>query len=156
MPDIQNVTIEDATILWPNFEGREGPYNAKGVRGFTLKLDEDTAKALIADGWNVTQQIPDEHPEDAFWKLAVGVRFHPFPPKVYLLTSAGKTQLTEDTVEMIDSMDIANVDLVIRPYNWSMPSGATGVKAYLKTMFITLNEDDLERKYAAMEAQSDD
>jgi hypothetical protein len=58
--------------------------------------------------------------------------------------------MTEDTVEMLDFVDVANVDLILNPYEWVV-NGKTGVKAYLKKMFITIREDPLELKYAALE-----
>jgi hypothetical protein len=34
----------------------------------------------------------------------------------------------------------------VRPYAWDV-NGKTGVKAYLKTLFVTIDEDALELKY---------
>ena len=37
----------------------------------------------------------------------------------------------------------SNVDIIIRPYEWA--PGA--IKAYVKTMYVTIEEDELEQKY---------
>ena len=60
--------------------------------------------------------------------------------------------LNEGNVELLDWAQFKNVDLVVRPYEWKV-GPKTGIKAYLKTMYVTLEEDDIERKYANMERE---
>ena len=67
-----------------------------------------------------------------------------------MITSRGGTPLNEEDVEILDWADISNVDLIVRPYEWAV-SGKTGVKAYLKSIFVTINEDELELKYADLD-----
>ena len=54
---------------------------------------------------------------------------------------------TEDTVEMLDYDSFELVDLTINPYEYDV-SGSQGISAYLKTMYVTVEEDSLDAKYA--------
>jgi hypothetical protein len=66
-----------------------------------------------------------------------------------LITSRGRTNLDENAVEMLDWADILNVDLMVRPYEWNV-NGKTGIKAYLQSIYVTIQEDELERKYSEL------
>lgn len=153
--DRNTVTMENVQIIFRNFKGKEGQYNREGDRNFGVILPSDVAEAMLADGWNVKYLKPREDDEDETetpW-LAVSVKFDKGrPPRIMLVTSRGRTALDEDTVENLDWADILNVDLIVRPYTWEV-SGKTGIKAYLQSMYVTIEEDDLERKYAELDAQ---
>jgi hypothetical protein len=143
------ITIENAQMMFRNFAGAENQYNRAGDRNFAVVIeDPEFAQELIADGWNVKIKEPREEGDEPFMYLGVSVSYKNQPPQVTMLTSAGRTRLNEQTIDVLDYTDIINVDVVLNPYEWSMPSGASGVKAYLKTMFVKVDEDDLEKKYA--------
>jgi len=149
------VLMEGVRIIFRNFAGKEGQYNREGDRNFGVILPEDVAEAMLADGWNVKYLQPREEEEDETqtpW-LSVSVNFDKGkPPKIMLVTDRGRTALDEKTVDTLDWADITNVDLIVRPYHWEV-SGRTGVKAYLQSMYVTIEEDALERKYAEMDSQ---
>jgi hypothetical protein len=64
-----------------------------------------------------------------------------------LITSRNRQHLDADNVEVLDWANIIKCDLIVRPYEYNV-RGETGIKAYLKTMFVTIEEDELEAKYA--------
>ena len=140
------IRIEGARIGFRNFSGEEGRFNPKGRRNFCVFLEEDIAKDMEKEGWNVKWLEPREEGDESQAYLQVKVVFGKIPPKIVLVTGRGKTRLDEDTVNILDWAEIQNVDLIIRPYNWEV-NGSTGVSAYIKTMYVTLKEDEFESKY---------
>jgi hypothetical protein len=147
------VMIEGAQIIFRNFEGKEGQYNPEGSRNFGVLLDPELATAMAADGWNVKMLRPlegDEEEAERPW-LPVAIRFDVFPPHVVMLTSRGRQNLDDDTIGNLDWANIINVDLILRPYLWELRDGRKGIKAYVKTMFVTIEEDPLQVKYAETE-----
>lgn len=145
------VTIEEATLIFRNFTGAEGRYNAAGDRNFAIVLTPEQAEEMKADGWNVKFPNPREDEEetrDPYLQIAVRYNFR--PPLVVMITSTGRTNLTEDTVGTLDWADITNADLIIAPSRWNV-GDKTGIKAYLRSLYVTVNEDILARKYALME-----
>lgn len=146
MPENKNVTMEGVRILFRNFEGKEGQYNRAGDRNFSVVLPPDVADAMEKDGWNVKRKAPREEGDDPLIHLPVAVSFKGRPPRCVMITSKGRTQLDEDSVALLDFVDIKNVDLIVNPYHWTM-NGNTGVKAYLHAIYVTIEEDYLQRKY---------
>lgn len=148
--------MENARLIFRNFEGREEKYNRKGDRNFGLIIeDPEVAQQLAEDGWNIKELTPknnddyDDTPEVIYW-LPVTVRFDNVPPKVMLVTRRKKTRLNEDNINAIDYANIAKVDLTVTPYDWEV-NGKSGTKAYLQTMYVTINEDEFADKYADLE-----
>lgn len=142
------VLIENAPILFRNFTGREdGPYNREGNRNFVVALDDpDFAAQLERDGWNVKYLKAREEDEAPRACIQITVGYKIRPPRVVMITSRGKTDLGEAEVELLDAVDFETVDVIFQPYNWTA-AGKTGVKAYLKSMYATIREDHLDRKY---------
>lgn len=142
----KEINIENARIGFRNFAGKEGRYNAKGIRNFCVFLDDEIAIDLEREGWNVKWLEPRDDSDGRQAYLSVAVRFSNIPPKIFLVTSKGKTRLDEERVMVLDYAEIVNIDLTINPSNWEV-SGKTGIKAYLKVMYITIAEDTFESKY---------
>lgn len=152
-PNDNTVLMESVRIIFRNFSGKEGQYNREGDRNFAVLLDDKVATAMAEDGWNVKWLKPREDDEDETPQayLPVSVNFRGRPPRIVLVTSRGRTNLDESTVETLDWVDIINVDLIVRPYEWTV-NGKSGIKAYLQSLFITIEEDPLEVKYSERES----
>lgn len=147
-PWIPDYTIKDASIRWRNFAGRQEKYNAKGDRNFTIFLTPEDANALVKQGLNVKTLPVREGYEDEPQKdiLKVKVNFNGRPPRLVLVTHRGRTQLGEEEAMMLDTAEIAKVDLILSPYWWDV-DGKEGVAVSLKAIYMTIVEDELEMEY---------
>lgn len=150
---VGEITIENARIIFRNFQGKPSDYNAEGNRNFGLLLEDELAEQLREDGWNVKVLRPrdeeeEKHPQS--W-LPVKVKYGKIPPIAMLITSRGKTRLTEETIGQLDWARIKNIDLIVRPYQYpEMHGRPAGISAYLKSIYVTIQEDALEEKYGSL------
>lgn len=143
-----NLILEDVTIAFRNFEGKEDTYNRAGDRNFAILLDEDRATQMERDGWNVKYLKARDEDEVPQAYIQVAVSYKARPPKIGMVTSKGLTYLGESEVEMLDWVDIEVADVTLNPYEWAV-NGKTGVKAYLQTLFIKIEEDYLQQKWTS-------
>ena len=149
------VQIDEARIIYRNFAGAPSKFNREGDRNFAVVIeDQDIAEALTEKGWNVKIKPPREEGDEPFMFLTVKVKFNDRGPRVYLQNSLGgrnRVTLDEDTVGILDNVDITNVDLDIRPYDWDV-QGKTGRTAYLQSICVTQEVDRFLDRYAEQES----
>lgn len=145
--NIDNLMIENAEIIFRNFEGRKLKYNEEGKRNFCVILDGDTADQLRQDGWNVKELKQRDEDSEPRYYLKVNVSFEYNAPKIYLVTRKGLRPLDEDTAKEIDYAEIKSSDLTIRPYFYET-ANKKGISAYLKNIYVTLEEDLFQEKYS--------
>ena len=146
---MDDLIIEGGRLIFKNFTGKGDQFNREGDRNFNVVIeDEAMAQKLANEGWNIKIRPPREEGDEALYRLPVKVNFNSdFPPKVWLVTRNANTLLSEETIGNLDFAEISNVDMILTPYFWEV-NGKSGIKAYLKTMYVTLEEDVFAEKYA--------
>jgi hypothetical protein len=157
---LKSITLESRRIHFRNFSGAPTRFNVEGgVRDFIVFLDEAEAQAMENDGWNIKRLKARDDEDLPAPILRIKVKYpkgesRARPPRVILITARGKTALDEDTVQLLDWADIENVDMIVRPWKWEI-NGNTGISAYLNSIYVTIREDELERKYMDVPEYSD-
>lgn len=144
----KNLILEDVVIAFRNFEGKEDTYNRAGDRNFAILLDDDRAAEMERAGWNVKRLKPRDDEEVGTPYIQVAVSYKNRPPKIGMVTSKGLTYLGEEEIEMLDWVDIETADVTLNPYEWAV-NGKTGVKAYVQSLFIKIEEDYLQLKWTS-------
>ena len=143
--------IDDARIIYRNFSGAPSKFNREGDRNFALVIDdEDICDALVNDGWNVKIKPPREEGDNPFMFLPIKMKFNDRGPRVYLKTGRKINNLDEETVSILDNVDILSVDLDIRPYDWEV-NGKEGRTAYLQSMKVEQEIDRFAERFAEEE-----
>lgn len=149
LPDAR---IYGVNIIFRNLMGLERKFNAAGKRNFSIALSPEQAAALKADGWNVKERHPKDPDDDrgVLLHMKANVNYKSAqPPAIWLVTSRGRTLLDETTVGMIDVAEISNVDVTLSAYFFDEETEVPS--AYVKSMYVTIVEDEMERKYAELE-----
>lgn len=157
--------IDDAQFVpWPqnpNFSGRPTMFKDAGERCFHVIIDVNNADKMATDGWPVKCKLPDEKNPETFCFIKVLVKYRDrkgekvTPPKIMLVSSGGMQMITEDTVDMLDEIRIKQFDFIAQSYEYDV-NGKRGITAYLQTAYITLDEDELDMKYAKIASGSDE
>nr|DAX52525.1 MAG TPA: hypothetical protein [Caudoviricetes sp.] len=139
--------IEDARIIFRNFSGEGSKYNREGDRNFAVIIpDEEIKDQLVENGWNVKIKPPRDEDDSPFMYLPVKIRFNHRGPGIYLVSGDKVTRLNEETIGMLDEVDIKSVDMDLRPYDWEV-NGKTGRSAYLQALNVIQNIDRFAARY---------
>lgn len=140
-------TFYGAKIIFRNFSGEEGRFNRAGDRNFGIIIDDpNLAEDLKQQGWNIKTLPARDEDETPKSFVKVAVRYDNFPPKVYKISGMVRTLLDDESIGSLDGDEFAKVDVTISPSQWEV-NGNTGIKAYLKTMYVTLVDDELANFY---------
>lgn len=139
--------IDDARIIYRNFAGEASQFNRAGDRNFSVLIeDEQLANELRDHGWNVKIKQAREEGDTPFMHLPVKVKFNDRGPSVYLVSGSNRVRLDEETIGMLDSIDILGVDLDIRPFDWEV-NGKAGRAAYLQSICVTQDIDRFAQRF---------
>ena len=147
--------IDDARIVYRNFRGEASKYNREGDRNFALVIpNEEIADALTKEGWNVKIKPPRDEDDQPFMFLPVKIKFNDRGPSVYLVTGDRHNKLDEESISLLDDIDIASASMDVRPYDWEV-NGKTGRTAYLQSIRVTQKVDRFAERWDDEEAPFD-
>ena len=149
---MDRLQLEGVTVIFKNFRGEKGTYNEAGVRTFSIVIpDLEYAADLIEQGWALKPLKNEEGDIDSY-HLPVKINYDSRqPPRIYKISMVNNAQLPLDvkTIDMLDYLPIDYVDIIVNPYLWDV-QGETGVKAYCQTMYVVIEENALDIKWANM------
>ena len=155
----ETLIIREARVIRKDFAGQKFNRNGK-IREFSVIIDDPVmAQRLANDGWNIKILSPKEPGDEPGYCLPIQARYDNFPPRIVVRRPGRPNQdLTEATVHHLDSLYIRQVHVNINPSRWNV-NGKSGVKAYLKSMIVDVDEDELmamlaEEEYPAEEADA--
>lgn len=140
-----NLFLENVKIGFRNFEGREGRYNAEGKRNFVIFLDNETAARLEEQGWNIHWPKPNENDTENEKNpfLKVRVNFNWKGLKIVMIVNGKPEFLDEDTVGVLDTAELENVDVSVSPYEYEPGK----ISASLASIYATVKTDEFMAKY---------
>ena len=79
--------------------------------------------------------------------IPVKIKFNNRGPGAYLRSGETVTRLNEETIGILDEIDIQSVSMDLRPYDWDV-NGKTGRTAYLQAIDVIQNIDRFGDMYA--------
>lgn len=143
--------IDDARIVYRNFAGVGGKFNREGDRNFSLVIpDEELRDRLLQDGWNVKSKPGRDEDDGDFMTLPVKIKFNDRGPNVYLRSGSRVNKLDEETIGLLDDVEILSINLDVRPYDWEV-NGKTGRTAYLQSIEVVQLLDRFAERLAEEE-----
>lgn len=148
------VIMEDARILFKNFEGREERkdgqiVNGAGNQNFSVELPHDLAQQMIEDGWRVGILKPSEEGGEPGYYLKVNLSYRYEDPTVLMYTKSKgvETPLDRFSVAKLDKLPIVTADVMFTPWRKDENSPISG---YLKELRVLIEDSPFEEKWASM------
>lgn len=154
MKERKFISIENTRpIFITNFSGDpERDRFGSEARQLNLVIpDEEQARDLVDEGFNVKQTKPREDDGEEFeptYYINVKLNYNSdYPPRVYLVSGdAEPVLLDEESVDMLDRCYILNINVVLNPYY----NQRTDRKSlYVRTMYVEqdIEEDPFATRY---------
>lgn len=147
MAQTNTVTLNNVGIIFPNFAGRSDQYNKTGIRNFSVTISNDTAEAMLADGFNVKfpKPNPEIDPDDDRRLPTLNITVSkdhdiiPYGIRIFLVDGENEQRVDNTNLDMLDGLDIDYANVKFSVYDWSV-NGISGRKAYLQSLQIFLKD----------------
>ena len=149
---IDDIELEDAQIKWgfSHFDGREDTFNAEGDHNFTVILPEETAQALLKEGWNIREIEGYEEGDPPEYTLKVKISYKYEPPKVWLIKGERRIRADERDLADITRGTCEQIDVIITPSRW-VHGQNSGISAYVKELYAKIRQSQFAERYADYE-----
>lgn len=153
MPKFEIVRFDHSRICYKHFSGLPDNFHREGDRDFSIIIDdENVVEELRAAGWNVVSK-PNREGDGMFNTLRVKVKYSGgderkkwLDPTVLLQTGSTMVKLNESTIALLDNMDIEDISIDIRAYDWTN-NGKSGRTAELHGMKVVQRLDRFGAEY---------
>lgn len=160
---LPQINISGAHIIYRNFAGAPSidpktkrNYNVNGARYFSITLDPEMAKDFEARGINVKYpktadgEIDKERSPYVQVKVSGTQEVNAWT-ELYIVDENDKAVRIDNTqqsqFEMLDRMWYDNErgsDLVLRQYEWTSPTGGSGISLYLAIGYFRKTKDQMQ------------
>lgn len=145
-------------IQWRNMQGSATDVAPAGRREFAIRIDDELAHELEAEGWTCVKWKPlDKNDPNSpmIPRFKVRMNFQSFnPPKVYIVGSNGKTRTLVDESYLddqnIDRRELDWCDVSVNSYH-STVNGRNYCTAYLSELYIKFADGAFDYKYVDAE-----
>ena len=144
------IELNNVTLRYCNFAGRQTRYNDAGNRNFNVVLSEEDYQRMLDAGMNVRVRPPRNEGDDPTYLMKVNVSYEYRRPRVIFGDGENFMELDEDSLYMIDDADadgsIVHVDLTFRPSRSSKRTDDYGLSAYLKSIEVVVEDDPIVKR----------
>lgn len=154
------ISIENTKFIFAtNFSGdpERDRFGSPERKANLIIPDPEQAKDMIDAGMNVKTTRPREGEEEGFVptyytpiKVNYDIEWERLKPKIYLVEprSGEPVLLSEDTVGLIDTCTVANVNVTLKPREWERGMDK-GVTLWVRTMYVEqdMDEDPFADRY---------
>lgn len=144
------VTLYHAEVPFKNFIGAPTKFKKDGEQpNFTCIISEQDAETLKAQQWSGVGVIAPRDPADSVrHRINIKVGFRKNPNLAFKYENDSRLHpITEETLSLLQSLNILYVDVSFEPSYWSRPTGEYGFTPYVTTLVATVSEDPLAREY---------
>lgn len=145
------VMLRHVEVPFKNFIGAPTNLHRDGEQpNFTCVISEQDAEALKAQQWSGIGIIAPGRPGDPVrHRVNIKVGFRKSPPNLAFKyeNDSRLHPVTEETLNLLQELNILYVDVSFEPSYWSRPTGEYGFTPYVRTLVATVSEDPLAREY---------
>lgn len=145
--ETRTFTVTGEQLIFKNFGGVATKFTKEGYRYFGVLLEEQMAKAMIEEGWNIKHTHATGGPSQPFLMVKVVFGFAPNEPLAgivdedvvsldWITNASSGERVVEATAYKLDDVDIKSAELTIFPLVWEIKN-KKGITAFLQTMTFT-------------------